>query len=85
VVAALTREFAAQWGGRGIRVNALAPSFFPSATSGWLRDPEQREWISINTPLARPPRAEDLDDPLRRRRLDVPLTGKTAPTEPQQR
>jgi hypothetical protein len=63
-VVALTRELAAQWGRRGVRVNALAPSFFPSATSGWLRDPEQRAWISANAPLGRPPQAEELDGPL---------------------
>ena len=54
-VVALTRELAYQWGGRGVRVNALAPSFFPSATTGWLADPEQVAWISANTPLGRPP------------------------------
>jgi NAD(P)-dependent dehydrogenase (short-subunit alcohol dehydrogenase family) len=63
-VMALTRELAYQWGGRGVRVNALAPSFFPSATSGWLADPEQVAWISANAPLGRPPRPEELDGPL---------------------
>jgi NAD(P)-dependent dehydrogenase (short-subunit alcohol dehydrogenase family) len=63
-VMALTRELAAQWGRRGIRVNALAPSFFPSATSGWLKDPEQVAWISANAALGRAPRAEELDGPL---------------------
>jgi hypothetical protein len=63
-VVALTRELAAQWGRRGVRVNALAPSFFPSATSGWLKDPDQVAWISANAALGRPPRAEELDGPL---------------------
>ena len=45
-------------------MNALAPSFFPSATTGWLADPEQVSWISANTPLGRPPRPEELDGPL---------------------
>jgi NAD(P)-dependent dehydrogenase (short-subunit alcohol dehydrogenase family) len=51
-VVALTRELAYQWGGRGVRVNALAPSFFPSATSGWLADPDQVAWISANARTA---------------------------------
>jgi NAD(P)-dependent dehydrogenase (short-subunit alcohol dehydrogenase family) len=63
-VVALTRELAWQWGGRGVRVNAIAPSFFPSATSGWLRDPDQVAWIATNTALGRIPRAEELDGPL---------------------
>jgi NAD(P)-dependent dehydrogenase (short-subunit alcohol dehydrogenase family) len=63
-IVALTRELAYQWGGRGVRVNALAPSFFPSATTGWLADPDQVAWISANAPLGRPPRPEELDGPL---------------------
>ena len=63
-IVALTRELAYQWGGRGVRVNALAPSFFPSATTGWLTDRDQVAWIAANTPLGRPPRPEELDGPL---------------------
>ena len=63
-VVALTRELAWQWGPRGVRVNAIAPSFFPSATSGWLRDPDQVAWINQNTALRRIPRPEELDGPL---------------------
>jgi NAD(P)-dependent dehydrogenase (short-subunit alcohol dehydrogenase family) len=60
-VVALTRELAAQWGRRGIRVNALAPAFFPTAMTGHLTDPEQVSWISAHTALGRPPRADELD------------------------
>jgi NAD(P)-dependent dehydrogenase (short-subunit alcohol dehydrogenase family) len=63
-VVSLTRELAAQWAGRGVRVNALSPSFFPSNTSGWLADPDQVAWISRRAPIGRPPRPEELDGPL---------------------
>jgi NAD(P)-dependent dehydrogenase (short-subunit alcohol dehydrogenase family) len=63
-VVALTRELAAQWAGRGVRVNALSPSFFPSNTTGWLADPDQVAWISQRAPIGRPPRPDELDGPL---------------------
>jgi NAD(P)-dependent dehydrogenase (short-subunit alcohol dehydrogenase family) len=63
-VVALTRELAAQWGRRGVRVNAIAPHFFPSATSGHLQDPELVAWLEARSPLGRTARIDEIDGPL---------------------
>jgi hypothetical protein len=78
-VVGLTRELAAQWGDRGVRVNAIAPGFFPTASSGFLRDPDQVAWISARAPLGRPGRLDELDGPLLFLASDASsyLTGET--------
>ncbi len=78
-VVALTRELAAQWGDRGVRVNAIAPGWFPTASSGFLTDPDQVAWISARTPLGRPGRLDELDGPLLFLASDASsyLTGET--------
>lgn len=63
-VVALTRELAAQWGRRGVRVNAIAPHFFPTATDGYLQDPELVSWLEARSPLGRTARIEEIDGPL---------------------
>lgn len=63
-VVALTRELAAQWGRRGVRVNAIAPHFFPTATDGYLQDPELVGWLTARSPLGRTARIEEIDGPL---------------------
>ncbi|HEY5878854.1 MAG TPA: SDR family oxidoreductase [Nakamurella sp.] len=60
----VTRHLAEQWGGRGVRVNALAPGFFPTPLTGQLADPDQRERIRRRTLLGRTPDIAEIDGPL---------------------
>lgn len=49
---ALTRDLAVKWGRYGIRVNALAPGFFPTRMTEKLL-PRTEDHIIANTPLGR--------------------------------
>jgi len=60
----LTRQLAAQWGERGVRVNALAPGYFPTELTGHLADPGFARSIREHTLLARIPALEEIDGPL---------------------
>jgi NAD(P)-dependent dehydrogenase (short-subunit alcohol dehydrogenase family) len=61
----LTRELAGQWGGRGVRVNALAPGWFRSEMTGDLfEDPASARWVQRNTMLRRGGEPGELDSAL---------------------
>jgi NAD(P)-dependent dehydrogenase (short-subunit alcohol dehydrogenase family) len=60
----LTRQLAAQWGSRGVRVNALAPGYFPTELTGFLEDPALERSIREHTLLARAPMLHEIDGPL---------------------
>lgn len=62
---ALTRELAAQWSRRSIRVNAIAPGWFRSEmTEEFFADPRLTEWLESRTPLQREGAADELDGAL---------------------
>jgi NAD(P)-dependent dehydrogenase (short-subunit alcohol dehydrogenase family) len=60
----LTRQLAAQWGAYGVRVNALAPGYFPTELTGFLTDPALSRSIRERTLLARPPMLEEIEGPV---------------------
>ncbi|MEA2625439.1 MAG: hypothetical protein QOD06_1484 [Candidatus Binatota bacterium] len=61
----LTRELAVQWARKGIRVNAIAPAWFPTEMTGEMfKSDKSVAWIEANTPLGRGGREHELDGAL---------------------
>jgi NAD(P)-dependent dehydrogenase (short-subunit alcohol dehydrogenase family) len=60
----LTRHLAAVWGRDGVRVNALAPGYFPTDLTGFLADPAFSQSICDRTLLGRTPAPDELDGAL---------------------
>jgi NAD(P)-dependent dehydrogenase (short-subunit alcohol dehydrogenase family) len=61
----LTRELGAQWAASGVRVNALAPGWFPTDMNAGLFDQERAaKWVRRNCPMGRVGRPEELDGAL---------------------
>lgn len=58
----LTRELGAQWGRKGIRVNALCPGWFPSEmTAEMVDDAESQRFVAANSPIPRMGEPHELD------------------------
>ena len=59
-----SRHLAAQWGRHGVRVNALAPGYFPTEMTDEFADPSLLRAIEERTLLRRAPHIDELDGAL---------------------
>ena len=58
----LTRELGAEWGRKGVRVNAIAPGYFPSdMTVDMWGDAKTMDYVRRNAPMGRGGEAHELD------------------------
>jgi NAD(P)-dependent dehydrogenase (short-subunit alcohol dehydrogenase family) len=83
-VEGLTRELARQWAPHGIRVNALAPGYFPTEMDAPMTaDPGRREALLARTPMGRSGEPEDLTGALLFLASDASrfVTGHTLPVD----
>jgi hypothetical protein len=61
----LTRELGVQWARKGVRVNALAPGWFPSEmTELMFTDEGANQYMQRNCPMARAGEVHELDSAL---------------------
>lgn len=61
----LTRELGAQWARKGVRVNALAPGWFPSEmTQAMFEDQGAHDFMTRNCPMGRAGAVDELDGAL---------------------
>jgi len=65
-VVSLTRELACQWARKGVRVNAIAPGWFPTEMTNekMFEDDDGMDFLKRNTPMGRGGELDELDGAL---------------------